>query len=171
MKSSKHLILLLSISCFAIFTVNAQTYINKNRGHNNTTKKKSVKHNTHNTYGSKKVSTKHSTRNTHGSHHVNTHNNQHSSHNGSGKVTIRTNRNNIIRNKPNRPVYVNKPTSNRRGYFWIDGYWRWNIHTYIWVQGFWERERSNFHWHKGSWEATPNGFFWLEGYWCDSLWE
>jgi len=173
MKSSKHLILLLSISCFAIFTVNAQTHIKTNKVRNNTTKKVRVKPNRqHNTHISKKVNVKPNRHNTHGSHHVNTHSNQHSSHNASGKVIIRANKNNIIRSKPNRPAYyVKKPIFNRRGYIWISGHWIWDIHTYIWVKGFWERERANFHWHEGSWEATPNGFFWIEGYWCNLLWE
>jgi len=167
---SKYLILLLSISCFAIFTVSAQTHIKTNRGHNN--KVKIVKKNTN-----KKVIVKTNKRNTHGSHHVNTHNNNvnthgnHSQHQGGGKVIVNKNRNNIIRNRPNRPSHVTKPYTNRRGYIWIDGYWRWRGHTYIWVQGFWERERVNFHWHAGFWEVTPNGFFWMEGYWCDLLWE
>ena len=160
---SKYFILLLSICCCTTFIVGAQTHINTNRGYNN--KVKIVKNN-----ANKKITIKTKKRNTYSSHHISTHHNQHSSRNGLGKVIIKKNRKNIIRNKPNRPVYVKKkPLLNRAGYIWIDGYWRWNIHTYVWMQGFWERERVNFHWHKGSWEKTPNGFFWMEGYWCDLL--
>ena len=100
---------------------------------------------------------------------MNTYNNHHSSHNAT--VIKRPNRNNIVRTKPNRPVYIKKPTLNRKGYFWVNGYWKWNLNTYIWMDGFWERERANFHWHEGYWEISPNGFFWIEGYWCDLLWE
>ena len=174
---SKYLILLLSIGCFTAFTVNAQNYNNSNRSYTNKVnikkatpnKKVNVRTNTRNTYGSRHVNT-HS--NKHSSHnHVNTHSNQHSSHNSSVEVIKRPNRNNIIRNKPNRPVYIKRPTLDRRGYFWINGYWKWNLYTYVWMEGFWERDRANFHWHEGSWEVTSNGFFWIEGYWCDLLWE
>ena len=168
---SKYLILLLSIGCFTTFTVSAQNYNNSNRSYTNKVnikkatpnKKVNVRTNTRNTYGSRNVNSSHN--------HVNKHSNQHSSHNSSVEVIKRPNRNNIIRNKPNRPVYIKKPTLDRRGYFWINGYWKWNLYTYVWMEGFWERERSNFHWHEGSWEVTTNGFFWIEGYWCDLLWE
>ena len=94
---------------------------------------------------------------------MNTHSNHHPSHRSSVKVIKRPNRNNIIRHRPNRPVvYVKKPILNRKGYLWVNGYWKWNVYAYVWMEGFWERERSNFHWHEGSWEETPNVFIWIE---------
>ena len=114
----------------------------------------------------KKVILKSNRRNSHGSHNVNTHGNR-PHHSGNGRVIIKSNRNNIIVKRPNRPHYINKPTLNRRGYLWISGYWRWAGLTYIWTNGFWERERHGFHWHDGYWEETPHGFYWIEGYWCD----
>ena len=172
---SKYIILLLSVCCFTTFTVNAQNYNNSNRSYTNkvnikkTTPTKKVNTHTNRIQTNKNVNIKTNNRNTYNSHHANTHSNQHSSHNA--EVIKRPNRNNIIRTKPNRPVYIKKPTLDRRGYFWINGYWKWNLYTYVWMEGFWERERSNFHWHEGSWEVTTNGFFWIEGYWCDLLWE
>lgn len=109
--------------------------------------------------------------NTHGDHNSN-HNSNHNTihHQGHhGNVIVKNNQHNIIVHKPDRPVYIKRPTLNRRGFIWIEGYWRWNGHTYIWIDGFWERERHGFHWHDGFWEETPYGFFWVEGYWCDMI--
>ncbi|MBC8266039.1 MAG: YXWGXW repeat-containing protein [Flavobacteriales bacterium] len=149
----------LFICCLTLSTLNAQTVIKTNNGRNK--KVKIIKNN------NKKVIVKTNRHNSHSSNHVNSHNSHNSHHNGNGKVIVRSNRNNIIIKRPNRPRYYKKPILNRRGHVWISGFWSWSGHTYIWVDGFWERERHGFHWHEGNWEETPHGFFWVEGYWCD----
>ena len=138
----------LFICCLVCNTIQAQTVIKSNKN-----KKVIVKTNKHNSYGP---------------HHVNTNlGGHHSHHYGNGKVIVKTNRNNIIVKRPNRPNYVKKPFLKRRGFVWINGYWDWSGHIYIWIDGLWERERHGFHWHDGYWEETPHGFYWIEGYWCD----
>ena len=156
----------LFICCLVCNTIQAQKVIKSNQNKKvivkkNNSKKVIVKKN-----NSKKVILKSNRHNSHGSHNVNTHGNR-PHHSGNGRVIVKTNRNNIIVKRPNRPHYINKPTLNRRGYLWISGYWRWAGLTYVWTNGFWERERHGFHWHDGYWEETPHGFYWIEGYWCD----
>ena len=57
-------------------------------------------------------------------------------------IVVKTKRNNrnIVRVKPNRPrVIVKRPNKKRRGYIWIDGYWKWSVFygQYIWVDARW----------------------------------
>ena len=65
--------------------------------------------------------------------------------------------------------FMPENVSIKKGFFWIEGYWKWSLFygTYLWVDGYWERERMDYHWHEGYWEETPDGFFWIDGYWCD----
>ena len=89
-------------------------------------------------------------------------------HNDRGGVRIKTNRHRVVVNKPNRPhVVVNRPTYNRRGYVWVEGYWKWNAFfgRYTWQKERWIKIKRNHYWAPGFWEITPGGFFWIEGYW------
>jgi len=81
---------------------------------------------------------------------------------------IRSNRNRVVVSKPIRPKKrVVRPNYIKRGFFWIEGYWKWSLFygKYIWVEGRWERERPGYFWVPGYWEITPGGFYWVEGYW------
>ena len=85
-------------------------------------------------------------------------------------VVVKSNRgrDRVVVVKPNRPrVVVKRPAYQKRGYIWIDGYWKWSLFygTYIWVDGRWERERRGYQWFPGYWEQSPAGYFWIEGYW------
>ena len=91
----------------------------------------------------------------------------HSNHNRQN-VRVKTNRNRIVVSKPNRPkVIVNRPTYNRAGYIWAEGYWKWNVYygSYTWQKARWKRVKKNHMWVPGFWEISPRGFFWVEGYW------
>ena len=48
-------------------------------------------------------------------------------HNNRAAVRIETNRHRTVINKPRRPrVIIKRPNYNRPGYFWREGYWKWN---------------------------------------------
>tara|TARA_B100000287_G_C20601104_1_gene768127 strand:+ start:399 stop:812 length:414 start_codon:yes stop_codon:yes gene_type:complete len=85
-------------------------------------------------------------------------------------IVVKTKRNNrnIIKVKPNRPrVIVKRPNKKRRGYIWIDGYWKWSVFygQYIWVDARWEKIKRGHRWVPGYWEQTPSGYFWISGSW------
>ena len=65
-------------------------------------------------------------------------------------------------------VIVNRPTYNRAGYIWVEGYWKWNVYygSYTWQKARWKRVKRNHMWVPGFWEISPRGFFWVEGYWA-----
>ena len=89
-------------------------------------------------------------------------------HNDRGGVRVKTNRHRVVVNKPNRPyVIVNRPTYNRPGYVWAEGYWEWNAFygRYTWQQARWIKIKRNHYWIPGFWEITAGGFFWVRGYW------
>ena len=81
---------------------------------------------------------------------------------------VRGNANRVVVAKPNRPrVIVNRPSYNRPGYIWRDGYWRWNdfYGQYIWQEARWLKIKRNHFWVPGFWQITAGGFLWVEGYW------
>jgi hypothetical protein len=85
-------------------------------------------------------------------------------------IVVKTKRNNrnIVRVKPNRPrVIVKRPNKKRRGYIWIDGYWKWSVFygQYIWVDARWEKIKRGHRWNPGYWQPTPSGYFWISGSW------
>ena len=89
-------------------------------------------------------------------------------HNDRGGVRVKTNRHRTVVNKPNRPhVIVKRPTYNRHGYVWIEGYWKWNAFygRYTWQKAGWIKVKRDHCWVPGFWEITAGGFFWIEGYW------
>ena len=83
-------------------------------------------------------------------------------------VRVKSNRYKVVKNKPNRPrVIVKRPTYNRNGYVWTEGYWRWNTfyRQYTWQKARWIKIKRNHYWVPGSWQIAVGGFFWVEGYW------
>ena len=89
-------------------------------------------------------------------------------HNNRGGVRVKTNRNRVVMKRPNRPrVILTKPNYNRRGYIWVEGYWKWNAFfgQYTWQKARWKKVKRNHYWVPGFWEITPGGFFWVAGYW------
>ncbi|MAX05964.1 MAG: hypothetical protein CMD19_05960 [Flavobacteriales bacterium] len=89
-------------------------------------------------------------------------------YNNRSRVRVKNNRNRVVVNKPNRPHRVIKrPTFNRPGYIWIEGYWKWNAFfgRYTWQKARWMKIKRNHYWVPGFWEITPGGFFWVKGYW------
>ncbi|MAO01822.1 MAG: hypothetical protein CMP65_06235 [Flavobacteriales bacterium] len=150
MKKSIFSILFL-ISIFMITELNAQVKV-KARG--NTTKVK-VKSNNRKVVKSNNRSVK-------------SNSNRVIKSNKSRDRVIRSNRNRVVVSKPIRPKKrVVRPNYIKRGFFWIEGYWKWSLFygKYIWVEGRWERERPGYFWVPGYWEITPGGFYWVEGYW------
>lgn len=96
--------------------------------------------------------------------------NRHNNHNNHNHVIVIVNpiRNRAVVSKPNRTrVIINRPTYNRSGYVWVEGYWKWNVFyaEYTWQKARWKRIKRNYYWVPGFWEIFPNGFFWIEGYW------
>ena len=84
------------------------------------------------------------------------------------KVVVKPNKRRVVIKKPIRPkVVVKKPFKKRRGYIWIDGYWKWSVFygQYIWVDARWERIRPGYRWVPGYWMEDPGGYFWIEGTW------
>ena len=89
-------------------------------------------------------------------------------YNNRSRVRVKNNRNRVVVNKPNRPHRVIKrPTFNKSGYIWIEGYWKWNAFfgRYTWQKARWMKIKRNHYWVPGFWEITPGGFFWVKGYW------
>ena len=89
-------------------------------------------------------------------------------YNNRSRVRVKTNRNRVVVNKPNRPHrVVKRPTFNKLGYIWIEGYWTWNAFfgRYTWQKARWMKIKRNHYWVPGFWEITPGGFFWVKGYW------
>jgi hypothetical protein len=88
--------------------------------------------------------------------------------NKKNRVRVKNNNTRVVLNKPNRPrVKVRKPTFNRPGYFWAQGYWEWNSFygRYFWKQARWIKQKRNHYWVPGFWEVNLAGFFWVQGYW------
>ena len=138
---------LVIIFLFGGLSANAQVRVKTNTHNNN--KKVVVKTNTHN--NNKKVVVK-----------------TNRSNNYIGGVRVKTNKHRVVTNKPNRPhVIVNRPSYNRHGYIWREGYWKWNAFygQYTWQKARWIKVQRNHYWVPGSWEIIPGGFFWIEGYW------
>ena len=85
-----------------------------------------------------------------------------------GGVRVKKNRNHVVVSKPRRPgIIVKRPNYQRRGYVWVEGYWKWNAFfgQYMWQKARWIKIKRNHFWVPGFWEVTPGGFFWVEGYW------
>ena len=85
-----------------------------------------------------------------------------------GGVIVKSNRNRVVVNKPRKPrIIVKRPNYNRKGYIWVDGYWKWNTFygQYTWQKARWVKVKRNHYWIPGFWEITPGGFFWVNGYW------
>ena len=83
-------------------------------------------------------------------------------------VRVKRTRDRVVVKKPNRPnVVINRPNYTRRGYIWIQGYWKWNpfYGRYTWQKARWKKIKKNHYWIPGFWEITPVGFFWVEGHW------
>ena len=96
------------------------------------------------------------------------HNVKHYHSNSTKKVIVKPNKRRVVIKKPVRPkVVVKKPIKKRRGYIWIDGYWKWSIFygKYIWVDARWEIVRPGYRWSPGYWIEDPGGYFWIEGTW------
>ena len=84
------------------------------------------------------------------------------------RVRVKHNRSRVVVKRPNRPtVVVNRPNYTRRGYIWVEGYWKWNpfYGQYTWQKARWKKIKRNHYWVPGFWEITPGGFFWVEGHW------
>ena len=80
--------------------------------------------------------------------------------NNNKKVVVKTNRG--VVNKPNRPkIIVNRPSYNRPGYVWVEGYWKWNRfkRKYVWKKARWKKIKRNHQWVPGYWHMTPSGFY------------
>jgi hypothetical protein len=85
-----------------------------------------------------------------------------------GNVRVKTNRNRVVVNKPNRPnVRIKRPNYKRPGYVWTEGYWEWNAFysRYTWQQSRWIKIKRNHYWVPGFWQISAGGFFWVQGYW------
>ena len=89
-------------------------------------------------------------------------------HNNRAAVRIETNRHRTVINKPRRPrVIIKRPNYNRPGYFWREGYWKWNTFysQYTWQKARWIKVKRDHYWVPGFWAITAGGFIWTEGYW------
>ena len=73
-------------------------------------------------------------------------------------IIVKTNRDRLVINKPNRPKVIKKRfKKKRRGYVWVKGFWKWSpiFRIYFWQDGYWEE--------------TINGYFWVDGYWYNQF--
>ncbi len=64
------------------------------------------------------------------------------------------------------PAYVEvMPVAPGPGYFWIGGYWTWNLGRHLWVGGHWAPHRPGYVWNPHRWQ--PHGGRWREsrGHW------
>ena len=87
-------------------------------------------------------------------------------------IIVKTNRDRLVINKPNRPKVIKKRfKKKRRGYVWVKGFWKWSpfFRMYFWKDGYWLQKRSNHIWVDGYWEETINGYFWVDGYWFNQF--
>lgn len=144
--NSTLILLFFALGCLS---VNAQVRVKKNIKSNNINKKVIVKTNSNSFKGNNKVVIK---------------NNRYNKN----KVKVKNNRNRVVLNRPNRPKFIRKkPNYNRAGYYWVEGFWKWNVFfgTYSWHKARWIKVKPNHYWVPGFWEITPNGFFWVQGYW------
>jgi hypothetical protein len=87
-------------------------------------------------------------------------------------IIVKTNRDRLVINKPNRPKVIKKRfKKKRRGYVWVKGFWKWSpiFRIYFWQDGYWLQKRRNHIWVDGYWEETINGYFWVDGYWFNQF--
>lgn len=55
--------------------------------------------------------------------------------------------------------------SERQGYVWQSGYWRWRGQKHEWTTGHYARAKHGRHWRDGRWERHDRGYFWIGGRW------
>jgi len=99
-------------------------------------------------------------------------NHQNYSHSHHDKIIVKSNRDRLVINRPERPKkLIKKYKKKRRGFVWVKGFWKWSpiFRRYLWQEGHWIKKRRNYHWHDGYWEETMRGFFWVKGFWCNQL--
>jgi hypothetical protein len=48
------------------------------------------------------------------------------------------------------------------GWFWIGGYWTWQVNRHVWVGGHWEAPRQGYRWQPHHWEPIGGGRGWRE---------
>ena len=141
--------LIFSFLVFGCFSTNAQVRVKKNVKSNKVNIKAGIKNNRNTNKRNKKVVVKNNAYNING-------------------VRVKTNRNRVVVNRPNRPKVVRtRPNYNRPGYYWAPGFWKWNsfFGIYSWHKARWIKVKPNHYWVPGFWEASPGGFYWIEGYW------
>tara|TARA_B110000438_G_C15710863_1_gene605268 strand:- start:574 stop:1050 length:477 start_codon:yes stop_codon:yes gene_type:complete len=152
---------LIFTAAFLFSTIIFSQTVIKTNSNKRTNKKIIVKNNDN----SKKIIIKDEHSNYHTSNNVN-----HQSNHYHNNIIVKSNRDRLIINRPNRPKKFKKRYKKyRHGFLWIGGFWKWSpvFGKYLWNEGHWIKKRRNHHWHDGFWEETPRGYYWVEGFWCN----
>ncbi|MGS0896331.1 hypothetical protein ACVBGC_27920 [Burkholderia stagnalis] len=67
---------------------------------------------------------------------------------------------------PPAPRHDRRPSPPRpRGYFWTDGYWRWQRGRYAWIPGRWVARRPGHRWTPGYWQHQGQAWSYIDGRW------
>jgi hypothetical protein len=71
-----------------------------------------------------------------------------------------------VQSAPPAPIYETVPAAPGPGYYWINGYWRWNGSRYVWAHGYYATAPySGASWHAGHWAQNRYGWYWRAGHW------
>jgi hypothetical protein len=71
---------------------------------------------------------------------------------------------NVIIGAPPPLRYERIPDA-RRGYVWVNGYWRWNGHRHLWMRGHWVRERHGHYYRHPEWREGGGSWRFDRGGW------
>lgn len=52
------------------------------------------------------------------------------------------------------------------GYFWISGFWAWQLGRHVWIGGHWQAPRPGFNWVPHGWHRHGPGWRAAPGYWA-----
>lgn len=66
--------------------------------------------------------------------------------------------------EPPEAVYEVSPTE-RPGYVWAPGCWKWNKERLVWGPGRWLPKRPGYNWVPDGWEQRADKWYFAEGYW------
>ena len=75
----------------------------------------------------------------------------------------------VVAYKPGTPSdRIHTRTALRRGYVWIDGYYKWNrrSRSYVWIEGHQIRQKKGKIWISGKWKRVPGGWTYISGFWA-----
>lgn len=71
--------------------------------------------------------------------------------------------------EPPAPLYEATP-SERPGYVWTPGCWKWDGKRMVWSFGRWIAKRPGYDWVPDGWEKRADKWYFAEGYWQANEW-